>query len=179
MNIQYRRQLPELIRELNLPMIACEVGCAEGNFSRDLLEIGMQKLFMVDAWEHIPDVRGDGNYDQRWHDANYMEALRKVSAYGDKAVILKGKSVEMARGVEDDSLSLLYLDADHSYEGVMSDLIAWFPKVAKGGVVAGHDYLSPDYGVNQAVAEFCADKYEVHLIEEDRPEDAGFYFIKT
>lgn len=169
--------MPDLLRYLNLPMIACECGVAEGFHSHDLLVNGIEKLFMVDLWEHQPKMRGDGNNPQYWHDNNFSQAKRRVKEYYDKVVILRGKSIEMANRVEDESLGLLYIDADHSYNGVMGDLNAWVPKVRIGGVVAGHDYLALEYGVNQAVTEFCSGRYEVITIPEDKKEDAGFYFI--
>ena len=32
-----------------------------------------------------------------------------------------------------------HLDADHATESVRRDITAWLPKVAEGGVLAGHD----------------------------------------
>jgi hypothetical protein len=176
--IQYRRELVDLLRHLNLPLIGVEVGVAEANFSRDLLAAGMDKLFLVDTWQHIPKVKGDGNSHQSWHDQNFAKAKRQVKPFGDKAVFLRGKSVEMAAKVPDESLSLVYIDADHSYEGVMGDLQAWFPKVVKGGVVAMHDFENSAYGVKQAAQDFCKGKYQLIPIPEDKQEDAGAYFIK-
>lgn len=180
MQIQYRRDLPLLLKELNMLGDAVEVGCAEGNFSADLLRNGIPKLFMVDVWDHVPKVKGDANSSKYWHEQNFQRAKQQVKPFGDRAVILRGFSVDMANKVPDDSLTLVYLDADHSWEGVMSDLHAWFPKLKKGGIVAGHDYLASEYGVKQAVEDFCSkDGYEIHLIPEDKAEDAGFYFFKT
>jgi len=34
----------------------------------------------------------------------------------------------------------IYIDADHSYDALISDIHAWWPKVRVGGVMAGHDY---------------------------------------
>jgi hypothetical protein len=178
MQIKYRRELVDLLRSLNLPLIGAEVGVAEANHSADLLRNGMDKLFLVDSWNHIPKIRGDGNNHQQWHEQNFAKARRQVKEFGDRAVILRGFSVDMASHVDDDSLSLVYLDADHSYNGVMTDLNTWFPKLKKGGVMAGHDFMSPEYGVKQAVEEFCKDRYEVHVIPEDKKEDAGFWFQK-
>lgn len=57
---------------------------------------------------------------------------------------------------EDNSISFLFIDADHSYEGVLEDIELWLPKVAEGGVIAGHDY---DWtGVKKAVDEKFAGK---------------------
>lgn len=173
--VKYRFDLPRLMRELGLPMIGAELGVAEGYFSNDLLENGLEKLYMVDAWATLP-VRGDGGFPQDWHDRNFLATLARVEKHGNKAVILRGTTLDMAKEVPDDSLGLLHLDASHWYEDVMNDLVTWYPKVVKGGIISGHDFLARQYGVNRAVKEFA--KSEVYTIAENKPEDAGFMFIK-
>ena len=37
----------------------------------------------------------------------------------------------------------------HEYEGVMEDIVAWWPKLKKGGLLAGHDFIAD--GTFQAV----------------------------
>ena len=49
-------------------------------------------------------------------------------------------SAEAASLYEDGSLSFVFLDAEHSFDAVCRDLRAWLPKMAKGSVLAGHDY---------------------------------------
>jgi hypothetical protein len=175
MKIQYRRDLCKII-DLSLP--AAEIGVAEGYFSNDILSWGVAKLYMVDNWGTIDGVTGDGNSPQEWHESNMQKAIARVERFGDKAVILQGMSVAMADLVPDDSLGLLYLDAGHSFESVLSDLEAWFPKVKAGGLIAGHDYMMSWYGVEKAVKQFTRGRYEVHVIPEDKKEDAGFWFKK-
>lgn len=172
-DIKYRRDLHQVI-DLSLPCV--EVGVAEGLFSRDMLAWGIPKLYMVDVWKHT-EISGDGSSADEWHSANFKNAQKLVSSYGDKAVILKGLSTNMVRHVPDNSLGLVYLDACHTYECVKADLKAWFPKLVKGGVMAGHDYLMPKYGVREAVMEFCKEQnYQVHILTEDHKKDAGFCF---
>lgn len=173
--VKHRIDLVKLLKDLKLPLIGAELGCAEGYFSNDLLEQGLEKLYMVDAWQTLP-VKGDGGFPQDWHDGNFKAALKRVEKHGNKAVILRGLTTEMAKEVQDESLGLLYLDAGHDYESVMSDLRAWYPKLKTGGVCAGHDYMNTAYGVRQAVNDFT--KRKVFVIEENKPEDAGFLFIK-
>lgn len=59
---------------------------------------------------------------------------------------------------EDDYFDFIYIDADHTYEAVKSDLESWYPKLKKGGIMSGHDYVevttSVPFGVVQAVNEF-------------------------
>lgn len=176
--IQYRIELVDLMKQLNLPLRAAEIGVAEGRFSEDLLVRGLETLYMVDVWEHL-DQAGDASQDQRWHDKNYRDAKNKVKRFGGKAVFLKGLSTFMANEVPDNSLGMIHLDGDHSYEGVMKDLHSWYPKLVAGGICSGHDFLVENYGVNRAVKEF-ANFYgkEVFTMSEDNPVDAGFLFIK-
>jgi len=158
---------------------AAEIGVAEGNFSRDLLASGVKQLVMVDAWQHIPNVTGDGNFDQHWHDRNYDKAREAVAPFGDRAHIIKSFSVEAARLFQNDFFDFVYLDAAHYYDGVYADLVAWYPKIRSGGIFAGHDYLNPDYQVKEAVRDFIADKnMDVYIIPENNTNDASFWFRK-
>jgi len=60
---------------------------------------------------------------------------------------------------------------------VMADLVHWVPKVLLGGYVALHDYENPAYGVKTALQEYCHRNHRrIHLLPEDKPEDAGAYF---
>jgi len=52
-------------------------------------------------------------------------------------------------------IDCLYVDADHSYAGVMADLEAWVPHVRAGGLIAGDDYEHVRYpGVKSAWDDF-------------------------
>lgn len=181
MQIRYRRELPELMRQLDLPMIAAEIGCAESLHAADLLRNGIEQLFLVDNWGCIPDQKGDGGSPQSWHEDNYKQTLDRMQPFGQRAIILKGMSAEMAKQVPDESLGLVYLDGDHSYEGVITDLITWFPKLVNGGIMSGHDFRAKEYGVEKAVYDFTyknIDVSVVYTIPEDKDEDAGFWFQK-
>ena len=55
----------------------------------------------------------------------------------------------------------VYVDGDHSYEEVLSDLRSWWPKIKIGGCVAGDDYQRKDehgrLSVKAAVDQFAAE----------------------
>lgn len=69
-----------------------------------------------------------------------------------------------------EAIAALFIDGDHSYEGVVHDIIHYASRVVPGGIIAFHDYSyreCPGYewaelpGVTQAVDEMCAqDAYE-------------------
>ena len=51
-------------------------------------------------------------------------------------------------------VDFVFIDAEHTYEGVRDDIIAWSPKVRPGGIIAGHDYTPERFpGVVAAVDE--------------------------
>ena len=56
-----------------------------------------------------------------------------------KVEMIKGDSSEIGKSW-DKEIDMVYIDADHSYEGVRKDLDAWIPHVKSGGIVSGHDY---------------------------------------
>lgn len=174
--IKYRQELHKL---LPASPIVAELGCAEGLFSADILKWAGH-LYMVDLWAFIPNQTGDGGSPQGWHDKNHNGAMSNVLFGSDRVTVLRGMTWDMASQVEDESLDMVYLDACHTYDCVMKDLAAWFPKVKKGGVIAGHDYLNKAYGVYPAVWNFTQGgrMYEVFTLTEDKDEDAGFYFYK-
>lgn len=180
--IKYRRDLHLLFPG---PGKAAEIGVAEGNFSNDMLlwktggRNAVTRLWMVDRWKSVPTQLGDAANPQQWHDDNLFRVMERTEQFGRRASILRGDSVLMAAKVQDGSLVLLYIDGDHSKNGVMADLMAWCPKVMEGGFVALHDYLNPSYWVKEAVREYVEGSWEVHVIPEDKPEDAGAWFQIT
>lgn len=173
--IQYRYELNKLLDAFDLPKVVAEVGVAEGWFTKEILKWNLDKLYLIDAWKHLEQF-GDGGYEQSWHDGNYQQVLDRTKGYNVE--ILRGLSHEMAKYIPDESVSMVYIDADHSYLGCKRDLESYLPKVVKGGVIAGHDYLNPAYGVNRAVKEFCEGRFEINLIPDEDESMAGFWFLK-
>lgn len=54
-------------------------------------------------------------------------------------------------------IDLLFIDGDHSYDGCISDLKSWWPKLSIGGHLVLHDcYLGSE--VQSAVTDFLIDK---------------------
>jgi len=47
---------------------------------------------------------------------------------------------------------MLFIDGDHSYDGVFSDVTSWWPKLRGGAIVAFHDYTCSE-GVRRVVNE--------------------------
>ena len=66
---------------------------------------------------------------------------------------IRTESVSASKMYADESLDAVFIDADHRYESVKADILAWMPKIKKGGILAGHDYMLGHSGVIRAVDE--------------------------
>lgn len=69
---------------------------------------------------------------------------------------IKGDSAGSAALYDDASLDFVFIDATHNYESFRADLLAWFPKVKLGGLIAGHDYAPAYPGIIKAVTDHLA-----------------------
>ena len=53
-------------------------------------------------------------------------------------------SHEASSFFENETLDFVFIDGDHSYQGVLSDIQDYLPKIKKGGYISGHDTQSED-----------------------------------
>lgn len=134
-----RNELGVMIRELGFTNGA-EVGVERGIFSEILLDANpMMHLLSVDAWEAYEGYRDhmvQEEMDELQHDT--IERLKRFQLHSK---IVKGRSVDVAKEIPNESLDFVYIDANHEYAKVVEDIAAWEPKVKVGGILAGHDYI--------------------------------------
>ena len=139
--------------------IGAEVGVYDGRMSKALfMLIPALRLYMVDRWSEYTKEQIDGDpgatmtrYGRKVWKGIEAQA-RAVAGANAGATIIKGDSVEAAATIADASLDFVFIDGDHSYEGVKRDIEAWMPKVKPGGWLMGHDYPQRA-GVKRAVDE--------------------------
>jgi len=63
-------------------------------------------------------------------------------------------SVEAAKRFETNSVDLLLVDTDHTYETTKRELEAWLPKIRKDGYIWLHDYgVASEWGWRKSVPE--------------------------
>lgn len=71
----------------------------------------------------------------------------------EMVTIIQADSAAAAQEFEDLALAGVFIDAAHDYDSVARDLVAWQPKVRRGGIFAGHD--AQHEPVLRAVQERC------------------------
>ncbi len=120
-------------------------------------------LYAVDHFrgsaEHHKEFGDDINtFDEFNKNIEHVRETFEIDNLNSTFVIMPISSEDAAKEFDDNSISLLFLDASHDYESVKADLNAWLPKVMRGGIVACHDYHKNWPGVMKAVREVTFDK---------------------
>lgn len=147
--ISREEQLPALFRSLGFKR-GVEVGVERGLYSETLCrKIPGLELVAVDCWqthrgyrEHVSQEKLDGFYQQ---------AQKRLAPYG--AQVIKGWSTAVAARFEPGAFDFVYIDANHDFANVVKDIAAWSPKVRKGGIVAGHDFIRRNNDISHHVVQ--------------------------
>lgn len=156
----------------------CEVGVAYGYHAEHLLDNNPTLEYQgVDPYRAGYDPDDSFATDvamlfkdapQKAMDRLYETVNIKLTRFGGRANLLRRSSVEGASRFADGYFDVVYIDGDHTYEGVKADLVAWYSKVRPGGIFCGDDFNWK--GVSEAVVEFMEQKGK-KLIGHSYPND--------
>ena len=127
--------------------VTAEVGVLYGAYSKFMLAQKPTKHYMIDPWKKMPDFiyPGWGNMCEYDLNAGFAHVTKEFSRRPD-VVILRETSFQAAMRFPNDTLDFCFIDACHTTPMVLADSILWWPKVKKGGILAGHDLnLGPPY----------------------------------
>jgi hypothetical protein len=157
-----QRQLLKILRPLGEKLIGAEVGVWDGMTSEALLRNFPQlELWMIDPWRPYGGESILGEQPQEGFDRARESALWWTDFAGQRRHVLAEASPSAAAHFADESLDFAFLDGNHLYESIQADIIAWWPKIKRGGLLTGHDYgvhrdAGGPWGVRRAVDEFTA-----------------------
>ena len=157
----------ELLPHLGVSGLGIEIGVQSGDYARMMLEVTNLHLILLDSWrklDNYPDMSNIPTENNLWLMNN---ALKTLMPYEGRFTIMRELSEVAVAWFKDELFDFVYLDANHSEAFVSKDLELWWPKVKKGGIMAGHDYLNlkneiNDFGVKTAVDRFFTEKN--HLV---------------
>ena len=163
-----------LVRSMK-PQVCVEIGSARGNSScaigSALKENGRGKLYAIDP--HSPT-----NWNDNFSIETFDILRRNIAALG------LTKQVEIVRSLSDEAardwthpIDLIFIDGDHSYEGVKQDWDLFVKHVTPFGLVVFHDTIwdimpSADgkyaaMGVPRFVDELRQQGYQVITLDKD------------
>ena len=114
-----------------------EIGTWTGDFAEALLTTNTTaKLYCIDAYAAYEGYNDSMNLTVG--DDQYNEAVAKLSKFGDRVTFVKQLSNDAVSSIPD-GVDGIYIDANHGYNYVKADLANYYPKVAPGGYVVGHN----------------------------------------
>ena len=150
----------------------CEIGISNGTNFNLMIEHKPRHAVAIDSWVDDGVIsRNDSGLSQKELDKQYLD-FKKSMANKPFVNIFREYSVIAAKHIPDEYFDLVYIDADHSYDGCLSDLQSWFPKIKKNRFLLGDDfragYARPTkvkFEVIEAVTKFAEEnKLEIYEI---------------
>ena len=145
--------------------VYAEIGVFKGQFSDVLCKVLQpQKLVLIDLFSGF-EVSGDqdGNNMERANLESVYTHLVAVSKTYPALSVRKGDSSTILNSFPNNTFDMIYIDGDHSYQGMRKDLDVALLKVKPGGWILGHDFGQNfekakrvhKFGVEKAVREVC------------------------
>jgi len=148
-------QLYRLANSLKRNSIAVEIGSYIGASSL-MIAKGLRrksKLYCIDTWENDAMSEGKWLTFERFQENTVMVKNRLIT--------IKSESVDAAKHCRDE-IDFIFIDGDHSYKGVKSDVDSWFNKLKHNGLIIMHDI-----GWADGVIKVIEEDIKPNLIEFD------------
>lgn len=148
-----------LIEQASASRFVVEVGCWRGITTRNVASRTQASYYCVDTWPTVEEnTCQEIDFDLRKKQDGWVyQEFISNTGHLKNVTVVRMPSVDAAKHLSHIEFDMVFIDADHSYQRVHEDLMAWGPLVRKGGLLCGHDYnISMDYaafGVNKAVDE--------------------------
>lgn len=153
-----------------------EIGVFKGEFSKQILKNWDGVLYMVDVWKALGDEYIDSS-NHAHHSTAYKETMDNIQGYEDRAIMIRTNSKIASEMFEDESLDFIFIDANHAYEYVVEDIELWFPKLKKGGMFSGHDYILMDWYNDPNFLENKKDKHIYTFTTDGKPFYNGIFGV--
>lgn len=150
LTIDEKNTLISLSKKSNA-LVSVEIGSYHGASSCCIAEGIMKnggngKLFCIDTWQN--NSMSEGEKD------TFNEFLSNTCDYKKIICPLKGWSYDIAHEF-DEKIDFIFIDGDHSYDGVKKDVDLWLPKLNPGALIVMHD-IGWAEGVQRVVKEDIA-----------------------
>jgi predicted O-methyltransferase YrrM len=130
---------------------------------RSIMEIGTRNggTFFLFSWTLSPDAKmisldlPSEQSIKRGYDRFKISYLGSFIQKGQQLTLLRGDShsplslSKAKSALKGEELDFLFIDGDHTYEGVKKDFEMYSPLVRKGGLIAFHDIKGHHLGVSE------------------------------
>jgi len=181
--LQVKWEITHLLERLKKepPKIILEIGTAIGGNLFLFLSLARRDAKMISL--DLPGGQYGGGYPL-WRVPFYQmfpqkdQKLRLIRGDSHSA----GSLQEVKDKLEGEEIDFLFIDGDHTYEGVKQDFETFSPLVKKGGLVAFHDIApnqqQPDCGVDKFWAEIKKSIPSEEIVQDSGQRWAGIGLLK-
>lgn len=139
-----RNDLAILFKKLKFNF-GVEVGTKKGEYAKILLESNLDLcLVCVDPYKGYDGISQERQNNIKEYAKNNLKGLNVNQIYLP--------SLEAVHLYQNETFDFVYIDANHSFDYVIQDIIYWMPKIKKDGILAAHDYCDAD--VRKAVDSY-------------------------
>jgi len=156
----------DLVKEKQYRGTFVEIGTWTGDFAEALLKSTQcTTLVCVDPYKFFNDFSYRDSMNLKLHsnaENRFQTAKRRLETIGKNRIqMLRKVSMDAIHDISDNSLDFVYIDGNHEYKYALEDILAWYPKVKAGGILAGDDVWSTrleDYTDNNMLIKFGSDE---------------------
>jgi hypothetical protein len=156
------------------------LGIARGELSHHLLaHVSMlEQHHAVDPFVGGYDDKNDAmsvtlsktNASDTWAQA----ILSDMTEFGCRFRLHHGFSDQMVKHFQNNSIDCVFIDGDHTYNGIVTDITLWSPILKPGGTYFFDDYSWSFPGVVKAV-DYLVDKNKLKIVQINRHNN---YYVK-
>ena len=142
----------------NNPVSGIEIGTFEGaNANSILKELNIKKIYLIDPYIEYEDyIKSEKVQTQKCLSIAERNARKRLKKNFNKVIWVRKFSDDAIKDTPN-VVDFIYIDGNHEYEYVIKDMENYWPKIKKGGILAGHD-ITNFTGVAKAFVEFCYKK---------------------
>ena len=132
---------------------------ASSLFFAEMIQAGCKKIdfYTIDTFEGNIELQ-ENEFIKSGTLYDYYMSVREPLKDYIKVIKANSQIKETADLFEDESISAIFIDGDHTHQGVLRDLKNWWPKMKNGGIFSGHDYIWGGHGVKPIVDAFSVFK---------------------
>lgn len=151
-------------------VVAAEVGVAAGaNAKRIFSALNIRRMFLIDSWKL--------EYSAECYDW-LLKTCKEFEGCMGAVVLVRHDAISAATLFNNNHIDYLYLDDNHAPAHVLKELEAYYPKVASGGIISGHDWADNNRA-SVAVKQFCKERnVKYYFAQNEGEEVADWWFFK-
>ena len=166
MYLSHHQQLVKVLKDRfgDKVIIGLEVGTFCGDSATAILNQipNCKMLCTIDPWEHRDGAEFEAGELQPYHDKNRALAESRLAQFGERIRVMPVHSTEAVRILLEEmpgiKFDFVWIDGDHSEQGITTDLELFDGMIKEGGLIGGHDY-----GQCHPLTEIILKKYDKEL----------------